>query len=108
MPAEKRGECMKKLAALIRQNMEELAYLEAISAGRPVSQFYDGYFAQGHFDHYAEAWANIQGQASLNTPGHVTMTLKQPYGVVACIIPWNAPLLFFGAKAEGFYAGLDW
>ncbi len=79
--------------------MSELAYLEAISMGKPVSRYFDGFGAAGHLDHYAEAWASIQGQSSLNTPGHVTMTLRQPYGVVAVIIPWNVPLLFFMAKS---------
>ncbi|KAH7143450.1 aldehyde dehydrogenase domain-containing protein [Dactylonectria macrodidyma] len=94
----KRGACLKKLAALIRENNNELAHLEAISAGRPVSEYIDGFAAAGNFEHYAEAWASIQGQASLNTPGFVTMTLRQPYGVVAAIIPWNVPLLFFSTK----------
>ena len=50
------------------------------------------------FDHYAESGYNIQGSTSLNTPGYINMTLKQPYGVVAAIIPWNVPLLFFANK----------
>lgn len=25
--------------------------------------------------------------------GHLNLTLKQPYGVVAAIIPWNVPIL---------------
>lgn len=68
--------------------------------GKPISSFFDGYKAAGHYDHYAEAWAHgTQGQASLNTPGHVTMALRQPYGVVAAIIPWNVPLLFLATKS---------
>ncbi|KAK7432160.1 hypothetical protein QQZ08_001105 [Neonectria magnoliae] len=94
----KRGACLKKLAALIREHNNELALLEATSMGRPVSEYIDGMAAAGSFDHYAEAWPSNQGQASLNTPGFVTMTLRQPYGVVAAIIPWNAPLLFFASK----------
>lgn len=93
-----RGACLKRLAALIRENNKELAHLEAISMGRPVDAYFDAMAAAGHYDHYAESWASIQGQASLNTPGHVTMTLRQPFGVVAAIIPWNVPLLFFAGK----------
>ncbi|KAF7555994.1 hypothetical protein G7Z17_g1712 [Cylindrodendrum hubeiense] len=95
----KRGACLKKLAALIREHNNELAMLEATSAGRPISGYIDGIAAASHFEHYAEAWPSIQGQASLNTPGYVTMTLRQPYGVAAAIIPWNVPLLFFAGKA---------
>ncbi|PKS12576.1 hypothetical protein jhhlp_000784 [Lomentospora prolificans] len=97
-PAQ-RGAYLKKLAVLIRQNNEQLALLEASSMGRPVSEYIDGFAAAGHYDHYAEAWSNIQGQSSLNTPGFVTMTWRQPYGVVGAIIPWNVPLVFFAGKS---------
>lgn len=67
--------------------------------GRPVSGYFDAHAAAAEFDHYAEAWGYIQGQASVNTPGYLTMTLRQPFGVVAAIIPWNVPLFFLGHKA---------
>ncbi|KAK4447174.1 aldehyde dehydrogenase [Podospora aff. communis PSN243] len=94
-----RGACMKRLAALIRKHNSELARLEAISMGIPISKFHYAHTCAFQFDHFAEAWPHIQGQSSVNTPGHVTMTLRQPYGVVALIIPWNAPVHFFGSKA---------
>lgn len=102
----KRGSYLKKLAALLREHNDELARLEAMSMGRPLAEYMDAKAAAGHYDHYAEAWAHIQGQASVNTPGYVTMTLRQPYGVVAAIIPWNVPLLFFASKtAPALIAG---
>ena len=67
--------------------------------GRPVSEYIDAFAAAGSFDHSAESWVQIQGQSSLNTPGMVTMTWRQPYGVAAAIIPWNVPVLFFGSKS---------
>ncbi|KAB5513411.1 aldehyde dehydrogenase domain-containing protein [Coniochaeta sp. 2T2.1] len=94
-----RGAPMKKLAALIRQNNDELARLEAASMGRPVSDFFDAHAAASEFDQYAEAWPYMHGQSSLNNPGFVAMTLRQPYGIAAAIIPWNVPLLFLAAKA---------
>lgn len=97
-PAQ-RGGYLKKLAALLRQNKDELAQLDAISMGIPVSSHHYGITAAAQFDHYAEAWPSIQGQASVNTPGFLTMTLRQPYGVVAAIIPWNAPCHFLGTKS---------
>lgn len=90
---------LKKLASLIRQHEAELARLEAISMGRPLSQYFDGEAAAVELDYFSEAWAHIQGRASLNTPGFVTMTLRQPFGVAGVIIPWNVPLLFFAKKA---------
>jgi aldehyde dehydrogenase (NAD+) len=91
--------CLKNLSALIREHNSELALLEATSMGRPISEYIDGYAAVGSFAHYAEAWPSNQGQTGLNTPGYITMTFRQPYGVVAVIIPWNAPLLLFASKS---------
>ncbi len=101
-----RGACLKKLAQLMREHTPELARLEALSMGRPIDEFFDSNAAAAHFDHYAESWDKIQGQASVNTPGFVTMTLRQPFGVVGAIIPWNCPVLFFGSKtAPALIAG---
>ena len=100
MDPAQRGARLKKLAALIREHNDELARLEAVSMGLPVSRFPYGRTAAALFDTYSEAWPWVQGQASAgNTPGHLTMTLRQPYGVVACILPWNAPVFFFASKA---------
>lgn len=44
-----------------------------------------------------------QGVSSLNTPGFVNMTLKQPFGVCAAILPWNVPGVMFAFKVSQFY-----
>lgn len=97
-PAE-RGGYLKKLAALIRKHNDELAVLEARAMGKPLTQAIEGYYAADELDHYAEAWGYMQGSTSLNTPGHLSMILRQPYGVAAAIIPWNFPLVFVAGKA---------
>lgn len=33
------------------------------------------------------------GQSSLNAPNHLNISLRQPFGVVAAIIPWNFPTM---------------
>ncbi|KAH9860722.1 hypothetical protein J1614_012054 [Plenodomus biglobosus] len=94
---QERGAPLKKLAELVLSEKNELAYLDAISMGRPVNTFFDSNYAATHFNYFSEA-AYPQGNTSLNTPGFLNMSLRQPYGVVAIIIPWNAPLVFFSKK----------
>jgi aldehyde dehydrogenase (NAD+) len=89
---------MKKLAGLIRESRDELAYLEAMSMGRPVKTYFDPWAAANSFERFSEVAYLAQGHTSLNTPGFVNMTFRQPFGVVALIIPWNAPLIFFANK----------
>ncbi len=103
---EERAKPFKKLAALIREHNDELAELEALSMGSPVSSYFHAYACAHYFDYFAEAGYNNQGTSSLNTPGFVNLTFRQPFGVVAAIIPWNVPLLFFAQKvAPALMAG---
>ena len=96
-PAD-RSPYFKKLANLIRENNDELAALEAASMGKPLGGFFDAYACASKFDYYAESGFNVQGTTSVQTPGYLNMTLRQPFGVVAAIIPWNVPLLFLASK----------
>ncbi|GME39172.1 putative aldehyde dehydrogenase protein [Neofusicoccum parvum] len=105
-PIHERAKPMKKLATLIRANAQEISYLEAISMGRPVAGYTDAFICAGFFDYYAEAAWEAQGSSSLNTPETVAMTLRQPFGVAAGIIPWNVATTFFGMKvAPAIVAG---
>ncbi|KAJ5130952.1 uncharacterized protein N7515_006991 [Penicillium bovifimosum] len=95
---DKRGGYMRRLSQLILESNNELAKLETLSTGRPISQFFDAGIAAEYFAHFAGAGWSAQGTASLNTPDHLNLTVKQPYGVVALIIPWNFPLIMFAGK----------
>ncbi|CAI7641876.1 unnamed protein product [Penicillium crustosum] len=90
-----RGAYMLKLADLILESEQDLAYLEAISMGRPVSGYWDAKAAAKKLQYFATSGWNVQGQTTLNTPGYVNMTVRQPFGVVGVIIPWNVPVYFF-------------
>ena len=95
---KERGSYFKKLAELLKGAHSDMAWLEASSMGRPIKTYFDGFAAAEEYDHYAECAWEAQGISSLNTPGFVNMTFRQPFGVVAAIIPWNVPALFFAKK----------
>ncbi|KAH8676140.1 aldehyde dehydrogenase domain-containing protein [Xylariales sp. PMI_506] len=95
-PAQ-RGKPLAKLAQMVADADAELARLDAISLGRPVSTYFDGHYAASHFRYFSEA-AYAVGTSSLNTPGFLNISLRQPYGVCAAIIPWNSPLVFYSKK----------
>ncbi|KAE9368325.1 aldehyde dehydrogenase [Stipitochalara longipes BDJ] len=97
LPPIERGKPLKKMADKIMTFKSELAELEALSMGKPVSEYMDAGYAAVHFNYFGEA-GYAQGHTSLNTPGFLNMSLKQPFGVVGIIIPWNAPLVFFSKK----------
>ncbi|KAL1635880.1 hypothetical protein SLS58_010048 [Diplodia intermedia] len=93
-----RGAPMAALAGLLLAHKATLAALEARSMGKPVGEFVDADAAAGAFRLYAGVGWAAGGATSLNTPGYVNVTVRQPFGVVAVIIPWNVPLLFFAKK----------
>ncbi|CAI7623464.1 unnamed protein product [Penicillium discolor] len=95
---DKRGIYLRNLAQLILESNNELAKLETLSTGRPISQFFDASAAADLFAYYAGGGWTAQGTASLNTPDHLNLTVKQPYGVVALIIPWKFPLVMLAGK----------
>lgn len=52
----------------------------------------------GIYAQHASMGFHVEGKSSLNTPGMICFTLKQPFGVVAGIIPWNVSLIMFAMK----------
>lgn len=94
---QQRGTPLAKLAQMITEADAELALADALSIGRPVATYFDGYYAATHFRYFSEA-AYALGTSSLNTPGFLNMSLRQPFGVCAAIIPWNSPLVFLSKK----------
>ncbi|KAF2878234.1 aldehyde dehydrogenase-like protein [Massariosphaeria phaeospora] len=95
---DQRAPYLRKLATLVRESNDELAALEAASMGKPLGSFFDAHACASKWQYYAEVGYTVQGTTSVQTPGYVNMTLRQPYGVVAAIIPWNVPLLFLAGK----------
>ncbi|KAJ5691022.1 hypothetical protein N7488_011757 [Penicillium malachiteum] len=94
----KRGDYLRKLSDAVRESISDLGKLETLSLGRPVSMYPDANLAADQFRFFADQAWNIQGTASTNTPGVFKMTLKEPYGVVGLIIPWNFPMINLAGK----------
>lgn len=67
--------------------------------GRPVSLYFESFVAAQSLDHFSEAGFQVKGISSLNNNGYVNMTMRQPYGVVGAILPWNVPVGFLINKS---------
>ncbi|KAK7899763.1 hypothetical protein LTR67_003508 [Exophiala xenobiotica] len=99
MPVLARAPLFARLSQLIERDKEIFWELDRVSMGRTWSMAQmEVMAASGLFGLYATAGLYTQGQSSLNTPGMVNFTIKQPYGVVAAIIPWNVPMIMFAMK----------
>ena len=95
MNARERGRVLYKLADLIERNKDELAKLESLDNGKPLSvaMAADLPLVIDCYRYYA-GWADkIEGKTiPINGPYHC-YTRHEPVGVVGQIIPWNFPLL---------------
>lgn len=103
-----RAEKLFTLAALIDENAEALARLDTENNGKPLREAkYDAADTAGCFRYYAGLAGKPQGQTySVGDPNMVCMTVREPIGVCAQIIPWNYPLLMAAWKlAPGLAAG---
>lgn len=104
-PSE-RGRLIWKLADILEAHLEEFAQLETLDNGKPiaVARAADIPLAVDLF-RYMAGWATkIEGTtipiSVPYTPGtrYLALTLREPVGVVAQIIPWNFPLLMAAWK----------
>jgi aldehyde dehydrogenase (NAD+) len=84
-----------KLAEMVERHFEELAALDTLDMGAPISRTRNNRLrALGMLRYYAGQAVSIHGETIENSlPGdYVSYTLKEPVGVVGAIIPWNGPL----------------
>ncbi len=98
-PAD-RGKLVYKLGELVRTHARELAEIDAIDAGKPVTNSLrvDIPAAIDCFEYYA-GWADkVHGETVPVRGPHFTYLLRQPVGVVGQIIPWNFPVMMAAWK----------
>jgi acyl-CoA reductase-like NAD-dependent aldehyde dehydrogenase len=99
-PAAERAEALHEVAARMRARTDELAELMTREGGKPLIENRDevGWTASA-FDFYAELARTSAGRVIPPVEAsQMALVLKEPLGVVACIVPWNYPLLLLAWK----------
>jgi betaine-aldehyde dehydrogenase len=92
MAPGKRSDILFNVARLLRENLEEIAQIETLHIGKPISDARDeAALGARVFEFYAGAVTKFCGQTIPVARGGFDFTLRQPMGVVACIVPWNFP-----------------
>ncbi|WP_138380560.1 aldehyde dehydrogenase [Luteithermobacter gelatinilyticus] len=95
MHPAKRGRILMKLADLVRENREELALLETLDMGKPISDAMaidiPGCARCLHW--YGEAADKLMDEIAPTDPSALAMVTREPLGVIGIVVPWNFPLL---------------
>ena len=90
-PAE-RGRLLRALAEKIREQADELARLETLDTGKPLSQgSSDIQVAARYFEYYGCTVEAFQGTTIPLGKDALALTEDVPFGVTGHIIPWNYP-----------------
>ncbi|MGE5689470.1 MAG: aminobutyraldehyde dehydrogenase [Pseudomonadota bacterium] len=90
-----RMELLLKLADLMDEHAEELAQLESLNVGKPMSIARDEMpFSADNLRFFAGAARNLEGKsAGEYVEGYTSIIRREPLGIVAGITPWNYPLM---------------
>ena len=99
LPVAKRSEYLNKLAAALKKRAEELLYLDVLDTGNTILKMKnDVSSAIETLLYFAGLGYEIKGSTIPSTPGNLHLTLREPYGVVGRIVPFNHPIKFAIAK----------
>jgi betaine-aldehyde dehydrogenase len=98
-PAQERAERVLALARHIADHGEELARLDVIDNGSPIREMRkDVGIATSWMRHFAGLALHVRGETIPTGHERVNYTLREPFGVVGRIIPFNHPLMFAASK----------
>ena len=108
MPARKRGALVYQCAALLRAHQDELGRLIALETGKALrteSRVEAGVVAD-IFEFFGGLGGELKGESVPFAPDVLSVTVREPLGVVGAIIPWNVPMLLMALKiAPALVAG---
>ncbi|EGQ25705.1 MULTISPECIES: aldehyde dehydrogenase [Sporosarcina] len=105
MPVEKRSEILCRMADLILEKVEQLAYVETLDVGKPIreSREFDIPRAASNFRFFAEM-AKYMVHEHYDMANHMSYVQYAPAGVTSLIIPWNLPFMQMTWKASAALA----
>jgi aldehyde dehydrogenase (NAD+) len=91
--ALERGRLLIDIGRAIRAHLAELAALEQAEAGKPAYQApFEVEAAAQYFEFYGGLVPTLGGETLHVGPEVHAYTLREPFGVVGVITPWNSPI----------------
>ncbi|WP_434725497.1 aldehyde dehydrogenase [Mesorhizobium sp. RIZ17] len=96
----KRKDVLLKLAGLVRKHAEQIAVLESLDTGKPITDCLNeiGNEVPKFFQWYAELLDKSFGKIAPTENDVLALIVEEPIGVVGLVLPWNFPLLITAWK----------
>ncbi|WP_119391782.1 aldehyde dehydrogenase [Taklimakanibacter lacteus] len=100
MAPMQRKRILLKWVALVEKHAQELALLETLDVGKPITQAQavDLSSTIKCLQWYAETADKVYDELAPARPDSISMITREPIGVVGCVVPWNFPLLMASWK----------
>jgi aldehyde dehydrogenase (NAD+) len=97
LTAAERGRLLLRMSALVLEQADELARLEALDVGKPLKQGRaDAVALARYLEFYGGAADKVMGDTIPFANGYTAFSLREPHGVTAHIVPWNYPMQIIG------------
>ncbi|WP_367111785.1 aldehyde dehydrogenase [uncultured Psychrobacter sp.] len=98
-PAERKA-IMQRWCALMHEHFEELAALDCVDAGKPITECLETDMPATieTFEWYAEAADKVFGKVAPTGSNALGLIVQEPIGVVGAVLPWNFPAQMYAWK----------
>jgi aldehyde dehydrogenase (NAD+) len=97
MTATERGRILTRIGQIVLTRVDDLARLEALDVGKPLSQGRaDAIALARYMEFYGGAADKVMGETIPYLDGYTVYTLREPHGVTGHIVPWNYPMQIIG------------
>jgi 2-formylbenzoate dehydrogenase len=94
-----RADLVRELARILREHEDDLARLDALDLGSPYeSMVLDVRRGAQSLDLFANWALELKGEVIPASAQHLHYTVREPYGVVGRILPFNHPIMFAAGK----------
>ncbi len=95
-----RGKMLRRLADILAQHSEDLGRCETVDTGKLFKETrWQANYISDFFHYYAGLADKVSGETlPIDKPDMMTMTIREPLGVVAAVVPWNSQLFLVAVK----------
>ncbi|MBO68318.1 MAG: carnitine dehydratase [Acidiferrobacteraceae bacterium] len=100
MSATDRGKLLRRLAEILETHSEQLGHAETVDTGKLFKETrWQARYISDFFHYYAGLADKVHGETlPIDKPNMWAMTIREPLGVVAAVVPWNSQLFLVAVK----------
>ncbi len=100
MTATERGKLLRRLADILAEHSENLGHTETVDTGKLFKETrWQARYISDFFHYYAGLADKVQGDTlPIDKSNMWTITVREPLGVVAAVVPWNSQLFLVAVK----------